>query len=64
MNGLTYHEWREHLLECGIELFHGRKPIPLAVVIRTARGDAYVAAVHREGDVLIFDLGLPVKDAP
>ena len=30
------------------------------VVIRTGEGDCYIAACHREGETLVFDLGKPI----
>ena len=57
---LDFEEFREHLRECGILCNSCGIPIatPTSVAIRTGEGlDFAVAAVHLEGDVLIFDMG-------
>jgi len=36
------------------------KPALEQIVIRTEAGDCYLAAIHREGKMLVFDLGQKV----
>ena len=38
------------------------KPALEQIAIRTETGDCYLAAIHREGKVLVFDLGQKVDD--
>lgn len=58
---LTYHQLHKHFWECGIGLLDLSFKEPLAkVVIRTETGDHELAAIHREGDTLVFDLGARV----
>ena len=57
---LDFDEFREHLRECGILLntWDSPKETPTSVAIRTGDGlDFAVAAVHREGAVLVIDMG-------
>ena len=56
-NTLTWEEFDRH---CGDEciVVSNRGPVITQVAIRTGDGvDRGVAAIHREGDVLIFDMG-------
>jgi hypothetical protein len=62
MRGLRWDELVCHLAECGIELLIPAERIR-SVVMRTGDGtDHGLAAVHREGDVLVLDLGLPMTE--
>ena len=59
---LTYHEIVNQLDECGIGFGWMQSPTFKTIVIRTETGDHYLAAIHREGDVLVFDLGQKVEE--
>ena len=62
MTSLTYAELERQLLDCHLGLVElSLVPKLREVRIRTAEGDSYLAAIHREGDVLIFDLGQKVE---
>lgn len=62
--GLSYHQLHTHFWECGIGIVDQSMSHPALerVVIRTETGDHELAAIHREGDTLIFDLGQPAKE--
>ena len=38
------------------------KPALEQIVIRGEHADFYLAAIHREGKVLVFDLGQPIEE--
>jgi hypothetical protein len=58
---LTYHQLHVQCWEVGIGLLDLSmgKPGLEKVVIRCEDGDRELAAIHREGNKLIFDLGQP-----
>jgi hypothetical protein len=60
---LTYHELHQQFWNNGIGLLDlcMSKPALEKVVIRVIDGDYELAAIHREGNVLVFDLGQPVQ---
>jgi len=62
---LTYAELHRQFWQNGIGLLDLSmgKPAPEKVVIRCEDGDRELAAIHREGNVLVFDLGQKVDDA-
>lgn len=56
-----------HLQECGVLLLKANQTIDMDsilthCVIRATDGDHALAAVHREGEVLVFDLGHPLRE--
>ena len=61
---LTYHELHSQFWDCHIGIVELSLVMPQlkTVVIRTETGDHYLAAVHREGETLIFDLGQPTTE--
>ena len=62
MSGVSWNDLVRHLAECGIELLIPTERIR-QVVIRTGAGlDHGLAAVHREGEVLVLDLGRPMTE--
>lgn len=57
-----------HLQECGVLLLKANQNIDMDsimthCVIRGTDGDHAVAAVHRDGEVLVFDLGHKLTEA-
>ena len=64
MTALTYAELERQLLDCNLLLVQDQDgPSFLEVVIRTADGDYELCACHREGVVLILDMGQRRPDA-
>lgn len=63
-NYLTYHDLHRQFWDNGIgllDLCMSKEPLK-KVAIRTEAGDYELAAIHREGEVLIFDLGHKVEE--
>jgi hypothetical protein len=52
---MTLNEFIDQMAECHVTVQHAGAITD--VVIRTAHGDRELAAVHRQGDRLIVDLG-------
>jgi len=63
-NALSYHALHTHFFECGVLMLDASlgKPALEKVVIRGEHADFQLAAVHREGNVLILDLGQKIDD--
>jgi len=63
-NALSYHALHTHFFECGVLMLDAcfGKPALEKVVIRCEDGDYELAAIHREGKVLVFDLGQKVDE--
>jgi len=61
IKALSYRELHSQFWEChiGITDLSMGKPGLEKVVIRCEDGDRELAAIHREGNKLIFDLGQP-----
>jgi hypothetical protein len=62
MTGLSFAELERQLWDYGINLVltGGSGKRLKGIVIRTETGDHAVAALHREGEVLVLDLGHPI----
>ena len=62
---LTYQDLHRQMWNCQIGIVDiGLLQPPLKkVVIRTATGDHYLCAVHREGELLVLDMGQQVEEA-
>jgi len=63
-HGLSYAGFHVHLLECGVAIHDAslKQPALEKVVIRGEHSDFQLAAVHREGNVLILDIGQKIHD--
>ena len=63
-DGLSYHQLHLHLWECMIAIqdLSTTQPALETVVIRGEHADFQLAAVHRQGKMLILDLGQKIND--
>lgn len=59
---LSYHQLHLHLWECGVGMvdLSMTEPLLQEIIIRGQHCDYRLAAIHRDGEMLIFDMGQPI----